>query len=184
MVLEPVRQHLCLLHNSTWLASVQAQTSSRCCRPLAHRRGDSKCWPPTVLIKTPGSCPMWSLVLLTLTSNAKRCSAFWKWTILHTLPYFRHGGRRHPAVLSKQLSCGVAAQASAHSGVLFDRLTVFMLRSPRQPQVKSAPRICESRFADNLAQLETQAGDQQMQQAELMKQMLGRLAAQTAKKTV
>ncbi|CAJ1379542.1 unnamed protein product [Effrenium voratum] len=31
-------------------------------------------------------------------------------------------------------------------------------------------QICESRFADNLAQLETQAGDQQMQQAELMKQ--------------
>ena len=34
-------------------------------------------------------------------------------------------------------------------------------------------RVCESRLADNLAQLETQSSDQQMQQKELMKQILG-----------
>jgi len=33
--------------------------------------------------------------------------------------------------------------------------------------------VCESRLADNLAQLETQSSDQQMQQKELMKQILG-----------
>lgn len=37
-----------------------------------------------------------------------------------------------------------------------------------------ALRVCESRFADNLAQLETQSSDQQMQQKELMQQILGR----------
>ena len=40
-------------------------------------------------------------------------------------------------------------------------------------------RTCESKLADNLAQLETQASDQQMQQKELMKQLHGLLQGNT-----